>query len=272
MEKAEVEITNQNDVNDALMFIGGIRAIDRLADNLSAQTITALIQVEEKNLYKHLGFNRFVDFLDDYGLNKNRFYERKKLLEDEGIETYDLFNASRIPLSTRKLLLESGDVPIYVDGDNLIIGESETPISDNTQIKQLVQDLAGEIRISKDALKTKEKRIENLKSQVETGQSEYDELRRAFDSASDGTEYQKALVKAIGGLLNLAVVANQTPIVEKALRGRDDLQALMSQMANVRIALVQDDFIFTESDMREISPLARQAIEETGDWDDEDEQ
>lgn len=260
----------------AATLMGGIRAVNRVAENLSAQTMAALIEFQKEDLHEIYGFSRFVDFLEEseYSpMSKNEFYKRKDIFEAEGLKLYDAFNEAKIPLSTRKLLLEKNDIPIYVDGDNLIVGETETPISNNSEIKQLVQDLAAEIRHSKDALKIKEKKIETLQTQVETGQEDYNELQRAFDGANQGTPYQQALVKAVGALVQLAVVANQTPIVEKSIRGVDDLQALMAQMSNVRAALCQDDFIFTDNAAaQDISPLARLALEESGDWNDENEQ
>jgi len=261
----------------AYLLLGGIRAADHISKNVSSQAIGALIEFQKTDLHEAFGFKRFADFLDNYEyspMTKNEFYDRKKVFETEGAQLFDAFNDAKIPISTRKLLVENNDVPIYVDGDKLIVGEVETSISDNAQIKQVVQQLAAEIRGAKDVLKAKDTKIEKLSNQVQTGTQEYEELRRATLAANEGTPYQQALVKAVGALVNFAAVAKETPLVEKGLRGRDDLTALMAQMKLVRSALYLENFVFTDEqtpDTQDLSPLAVQAVEETGDWNDEKE-
>ena len=102
------------------------------------------------------------------------------------------------------------------------------------------------------------KKFEKLESQVKTGLSEFEELRRSFDAAKTGTPYEQALVKTIGAMINLSAEARNLTLVEKEKRGRSDIKALWTQMLIVRNSLLQDDFVFTDvmnTDAPEISPL-----------------
>ncbi|MDQ3322431.1 MAG: hypothetical protein M3525_08390 [Acidobacteriota bacterium] len=100
-------------------------------------------------------------------------------------------------------------------------------------------------------------------------------LDRSVAAAQTGTPYEQAFVRAVGALINLALAANNAPVIEKDARGRSDIETLWKQMILVRTALYQDNFAFTDdvdTSEKPISDLARKAIAESGDWDDEDEQ
>ena len=90
-----IEESNTRRAEKALVLIGGLRAVNRVADNLNAQVISALAEFQQQELYKHFGFDRFADFLDqsEYSpMSKSAFYRQKELYESEG-QIYDTFNS-----------------------------------------------------------------------------------------------------------------------------------------------------------------------------------
>ncbi len=264
--------------DEAMRLLGGIRAVDRLQENIfqhiSSQLINALILFQKEKMYEHFGFSRFADFLDnsDFSLpSKTAFYRQKELLKAEGVEKYDLFNEAKIPLSTRKLLASGDGGNIEIDGDQIIIGEERSDLSDLPMIKSLITNFANENRQLNEEKTKADKKIEDLQSRVKTGQSEYEEIRRAMDAANNGTPYERALMKAIGAMLNLAVEANKLPLIEIQSRGRDDIALLWNQMLNVRAALQQEDFAFIENVDTNLPESIRKVLSENDDWGDDDE-
>ena len=240
--------------------------------------MNALITFQNEKMHENLGFNRFADFLDksDYSpMSKTDFYRRKELFESEGAEIYDAFNAIKIPMSTRKLIAQSNGADIVIEGDEILIGDERADLSDLPVIKTLIKSLASANEKFTENRDSQDKKIEKLESQVKTGLSEFEELRRSFDAAKTGTPYEQALVKTIGAMINLSAEARNLTLVEKEKRGRSDIKALWTQMLIVRNSLLQDDFVFTDvmnTDAPEISPLARKALSEDDDWGDEYEQ
>ena len=262
----------------ALMVLGGVRAVDRVTQNLSSQVMNALIAFQKEDMHELLGYSRFADFLDqsEYSpMSKSDFYRRKEIFETEGAEIYDAFNSLKIPMSTRKLLANSSAGEISIDGNEIVIGDERADLSDLPTIKELIKTLADESRQLTETGEKNKKHFEKLKEQITTGQKEYDELRRSIDAAQTGTPYEQALMKAIGALIKLAIVANDTPIVEKDARGRTDIETLWKQMMTVRTALLQDDFAFTDEVGgygKPISEIAKKVLAMDDDWGDQLEQ
>ncbi len=264
---------------EAMRVFGGIRAVDRLVENISGQVISALSQFQEEKLYRYLGYQNFVDFLNsnDFSLmTKSEFYRQKELLEAEGLEKYDLFNEAKIPLSTRRLLAKHNGADVILDGDKIIYGEMEISSTDKSEIKELIKSIAADLRNSNQINEKKEKQIEKLKSQVENGQAEYDQLRRSVDSANDGTPYTLALMKVVGAMIALTGEAKKLSPLE--IQERDgDVEVLWRQMLLVRAALRQTNFVFTEEaapakPMTDIERWTKQIVAEDSDFGDEYEQ
>lgn len=260
--------------------LGAFGALGVVSKFVGSAIIAGLKKIRDEKDYEILGYTRFDDFLDNdplaqryIGISYRTFNNLENQLEVEGKELYDLLNQLQIPITSRKLLATSEGTKITMFGDTVKVGEEEIDLQDVPKIRELVRVIAKETKKLSDRQETSELKIQSLQDQLKTGASEYDELRRAQDAAREGTDYERALMKAIGALLAFAIEAKDTPLVEKAHRAEADMHALWSQVQNVRTALHLDGF-FTEDnpDAKEISPLARQAIEETGDWDDEDEQ
>lgn len=263
----------QNERDRAAVAIGVIGAFEKIANVLSAESIRALIQFQESKMHESLGFDRFENFLNEspYApMTKNQFYDRKKLLETEGDSLYDLLNNVGIPVSKRKLLA-SGQTSISIEGNEIIVGEERADLSDLPTIKSLIRELATDNQKMSDEQKSKDKKIEDLQSRVKTGQSEYEEIRRAMDAANSGTPYERALMKTISAMLNLTLEAGKLTLVETQTRGKADIELLWNQMLNVRAALQQEDYAFIENANTDLPESVKKVLSEDDDWGDEEE-
>lgn len=216
----------------AHILLGGIRAVDRISENLSSQVMAALITFQKEDMHEELGFTRFADFLDqsEYSpMPKSEFYRRKELYDAEGGQLYDTFNAARIPISTRRLLAKLGDAEISIDGDEIVIGDERSDLSDLPTIKALIGNFASD---NKKLLESKEKADKALaaeKDKNKRGTEELNELRRSIDAANEGTEYERALMGVIKAFITLTSEAKELPDDERAERGAADLQTIAGQ-------------------------------------------
>lgn len=284
----EIALTSVRQNNDdakkqsLLIALGAFSALGVVSKFVNSAIIAGLKKIRDEQQHEAFGYTRFDDFLDNdplakrfIGISYRTFNNLENQLEAEGKELYDFLNQLQIPITSRRLLTTGdGATEITLDGDRITIGKEEINLEDVPRIREIVRTIAKEQRTLADRQRSTDLKIQSLQDQLKTGASEYDELRRAQDAAREGTAYERALMKAVGALLAFAIEAKDTPLVEKAHRTEADMHVLWSQVQNVRTALHLDGFIFTEEnpDAKDVSPLARQAIEETGDWDDENEQ
>lgn len=128
----------------ALVFLGGVGAVNNLSEKLSAQTIRALEAFGESKGYEGLGYKTFADFLNESPLSpltKGKYYERLAALETEGDSAYDLLNNLGVPLSKRKLL---SDGAVQLDGDVVVVGEERVPLTDRRRVVEAFKTLADE--------------------------------------------------------------------------------------------------------------------------------
>jgi hypothetical protein len=273
---------SQQERDEAMRALGAIGAVNKISNVLSAEAMRFLMKCQENKIHEALGFERFDDFLNESPhspMTKHQFYDRKKLLEAEGDTIYEAFNQFGIPFATRKLLAQSNAGEIAIEGDEILIGENRANLSDLPMIKELIKTLANdnrEITLKKQA---DEKKIEDLERRIKTGQSEYEELRRAVDAQAEGTPYEQKLMKAIGAMVNLSIEANKLPLVEKERRGRGDVESLWKQMLLVRHALMQEDFALLDDKQiaaarigdDDLAKKAFAVLSQDDDWGDEDE-
>lgn len=234
-----IEESNTRRAEKALVLIGGLRAVNRVADNLNAQVISALAEFQQQELYKHFGFDRFADFLDqsEYSpMSKSAFYRQKELYESEGGQIYDTFNSARIPISTRRLLVE-GSTKIELDGNELIIGGERVEASNPAAIKDLVLSIAEDLKAERSASAKQQKKIEDLKARVEKGTAENDELRRNIDAMNDQSPYERAFSRTVSALIRTTAEADSLSKADKRSRAADDLRILAGQWFRLRDAL-----------------------------------
>lgn len=136
----------QRNQQRAFIALGALGAFDNLARTLSAQVIRGLDAFREAKLHESLGFPHFDDFLREsqYSpVSKSQFYERRKVLEQEGDAIFDILNGLSVPISKRKLI---GRGSLAIEGDNLILKsegeEIEISLRDRTRIVETISSLA----------------------------------------------------------------------------------------------------------------------------------
>lgn len=148
-------------------FVGGIKAINRLAVALNSQLLLGLKQFQEAEGYKAYNCQTWVQFLKEHpqlDLSKNQYYDRIKLLESEGAEVFDLLTQMNVPLSARKQLSSGA---IVIDGNELLIGEQRIPVDDAKKVKRAISQIAEQMeRLESKAAKS-DKEIEKLKGRLE---------------------------------------------------------------------------------------------------------
>ncbi len=225
--------------DQALLLLGGIRAVNRITENLSSQVMEALIAFQKEGMSVHFGFERFADFLDqsEYSpMKKSEFYRRKELYEAEGGLLYDAFNSARIPLSTRKLLASHNGSEIAIDGDELVVGAERIPIGNVGLVKEVVQSFADEIStLLKEQAKAKSK-IDSQDEQIKKGTDEYNELQRAMDAVNEQTPFERALMGVVNANLKFISEIKALPESERTARAESDLKTLAEQYFQARDA------------------------------------
>lgn len=107
-----------------MRVLGGIQVANRIAAAVGAEAMRALIRVEEEKLYRALGCETFVEFLnsEDSPVSKKQYYDRKALLEKEGDVLFDMLTEMGVSMKARKLLgkgaVEVADGTLIVHTDN----------------------------------------------------------------------------------------------------------------------------------------------------------
>jgi len=223
----------------ALLFLGGMRAADRISASLSAQVMANLISFEKEKMHETLGFKRFAEFLDrsPYSpMTKHQFYKRREVFDREGEQVFDLMNEIGLPLARRKLL---GRGVVRLEGETVIVQDGEEEISielaDRARILETLSALA-------DANAEKSRKLDR-------GQEDYERLKRKMEErtpAQTRDEFERitlsatAMLSALAGLLsdaseerreyflntNLNLLAMQYRRVNEALGGAVETDAV----------------------------------------------
>lgn len=260
-----------------LLALGAISAMKAIAQTLNSNLIRGLQVIRDKELYRAFGYERFDSFLDLYEnspMKYKRFNYIEKQFKTEGDEVFDLLNSINVPMSARKLIAESEAGAIFIEGDEIVIGDQRADLSNLPMIKVLVKKLASANEQFHENKKVQETKIERLEEQIKTGTEEYEELRRALNAQTEGTEYERALMKAHGALIALAIEAKKLPLATTQTRGRDDVESLWKLMLVVRHELQQNDFQLIDdltTNGNGISKEAMRILEQDGDFGDENE-
>lgn len=224
------------DKSKALLLLGRIQATDRIATNLTAEVVRTLILIEECKAYRALGYQQFVDYLADSDVSvmtKHEYYNRKKLLETEGDELFDLYSMSGIPLHRRKLLgagqVEVSDEGIYVHTDD---GDVRVERGDTTRFIELVSALA-----KSNAEKTK--KIEKGKDDFRRLKDKLLRLEDLPDSDRTTKKTSQSHAAAIVGLAALAAELERTPEAACAAYVDEHFPLLVSQFNRVNAVLCE---------------------------------
>lgn len=212
--------------DEALMFLGGIGAINSLTDKLAAQTIRALEAFGESKAYENFGYSTFAEFLDDSPhspMTKHQYYDRRNALAVEGDSTYNLLNSMGVPLSKRKLLT---DGTVHLDGDTLVVGEERIPLTDRRRVVEAIKTLAEEGA-------RKEKKIAKGEEQNKKLKRERDDLKKSGATSGALSDYDTALINLLGAfsvLVNLGFELTDDVRLEKRGYTFEQLAALRLQL------------------------------------------
>lgn len=228
---------------DAFFLLGRITQTEyitqAIAAGLGSQAIRALHQFGEEKMYELLGYKTFAEFLDNSPhapMTRHQFYERLKVLMSEGDALYDLLTEMGVSISTRKLLTK-GERRVEVDGDELVIGTERVPIDQNPPvIRQLIKDLAAEIRDSETERERIAEKLEKAEAQNERGREEYNDLRRRYDLATETSEFDRCWTAVQSSLHRLGELAADLPVDERDVRGEAVLKQVAQLTFNLRDA------------------------------------
>lgn len=180
-------------------IVGGVKVSRSLVENLSAQTMRAMKRIEEDKLYRAAGFPDFASFLasPNSPMTKNQYYDRLKLLENEGSEMFDLLNGIGLANSIRKQLKKA---ELQIEGDELVIGDDRVALSDTPTLKAVLNDIAHERERTHKKLSKHEAEIKELKTKlVETVKA-----AKGKSGKEAGTPFGQALLMALVALDELA--------------------------------------------------------------------
>jgi len=258
----------------ALLLLGGIRAVDRVRQNLSSQVMTALITFQDEDMHESLGYDRFADFLDnsEYSpMKKSDFYRRKELFEKEGSELYDAFNAMKIPLSTRKLLAQSNAGEIHIEGDKLIIGETEVAKAEKDVIKEVVESLAKEIRTANSEVEKQKAQNEKLQTQIKEGVEQYEILDRKFQGLTEGSPLDRAQSQLVNAFIRFNDELSKTTVLVKT--GKEDFLDtlwMLLEESRKRIGSTRTFSDSTAEKQLNLSDLTKRVLAEDDDFGDDD--
>lgn len=237
---------------EALMFVGGVRAISNLSEKLSAQTVRAYEAFEQSKGYKALGYATFVEFLESprSSMSKSQYYDRLGALTAEGDAAYDLLNNLNVPLSRRKLLAEGA---VQVEGDTLIVGEERVPLGDRRRVVEAIRTLAE----SSAAQKVK---IDKGTEQLKKVRKERDELKKRGGSGGSLDDVDSALLLLLGGFANLKALAFNLTDPERIQR-RD---YIFERIAEARAELEEALGVSAPSARGDFDDLSDNDVEEAG--------
>jgi hypothetical protein len=205
---------NRDDAIKKIMLVGGIKAVKTLAEASYLQVMLALKNFQETEGYKAFGYDKFDVFLDDSPhspMSKSQYYERKKVLDIEGGDVFELLNSISIPISTRKAL-KKGE--IAVEGEYVIVGDEEIPLTETQRIKTILKTLSDRTAQQKQA-------IEKGKAELKAKTKQLDELATGASvraSEDSDSEPGQIYMRILSGFANLErEIAALSPAQQKVL-------------------------------------------------------
>lgn len=221
----------------ALLLAGGFRTALKIATAINSEVMRSLEIFQEERLYLDLGFERFVDFLDQCEhspMSKAQYYERRAILDKEGDQVFDLLSDLGVSIRRRKLL---GKGNVEIEGEMVIIHDGEEEISielkDRSRILETLSALADANADKSAKLDRQKEKIDQHDEKVRELYAEIDveKARQKSEFASD--PHMIARLEMNLALGKLAQVAEDLPDIEKD-QFRD---AVLEELAAHRNAL-----------------------------------
>lgn len=196
----ELHRSESKRLQTAWMAIGAIHTTRKLTEAMKGEIVKVLAEFGEKELYKTVGYSTFAEFLDnsEYSpMSKSAFYERKQLLDAEGIETFDLLSALGLPVRKRRML---GRGSVQIEGDTVIVrdgdAESEIDLKDRSRLLETLSALA-------DANAEKTKKLEKGADDFKKAKDKIRELQDApagGGKLSPGEQFAGGALTSMSGL------------------------------------------------------------------------
>ncbi|MEZ5421822.1 MAG: hypothetical protein R2682_01850 [Pyrinomonadaceae bacterium] len=225
---------------DRVMYaLGGINVANRVAAALDTEAMRSLIRIEEDKLYRSLGFETFVDFLnsDLSPVSKSQFYERKALLDKEGDALFNLLTEAGVPLRSRKLL---GRGSVEVADDALIIhadGETQEIAVDNRRaMLDALSALADANAVKAAKLERQADTIAQHDAKVAGLEAEIKRVRASKAAEFVADRHMTVRVEAGVALNKLAKIAADLSDIEKDQLRDSVLEDLASHLQTLRAA------------------------------------
>lgn len=205
---------------EGLMLLGAVQAGLNISKSVSARAVRVLQSFLDAKGYESFGHESLTDFLNNSPfspMTKNQYYDRLEILEREGDATFDLLNQMRIPVAVRKQI---GDGNIKLEGDKIIIGNEEIPVTETKRVKAVLRALADESA-------QKARTIERGKTEVTKLKKKLDEAKRS--GATAGSPYEQALLTLLGAFDALITQAESLSDEEREEKLSNTLQQIASQ-------------------------------------------
>jgi hypothetical protein len=181
-------------------MLGAIKTMDGLGQSLTVQTLLALDRMKENKMHETLGFTRFDDFLDEWPkspMKSEKYYRKRKLLENEGVLLFDAMETLQLPASQRKQLKGQ----IQVEGDEIVVGSDRLPLTDISRLKAVLKDVAYSQEKQNKKINDLEKEIKDTKLKlVETVKA----ASKAKPDKEAGTPFGQALLMVLVAMNELA--------------------------------------------------------------------
>lgn len=191
-EKLEVKTVRVAAI-EAGIRMGGILFAQSLGQFMTVESFRALIDFAESKAYTGFGYTTIESFLDKHPnspMSYDQFNDRKKLLEAEGEDTFEILNSIKAPLRSRKLLAGA----IAMDGEQMVIGEHRVDANDPKAVLAVIKELAKEIA-------TKDKQITRGKADLEKAKRRVVEAERTGGAGNMPDTVMGALL-LLGGAQN----------------------------------------------------------------------
>ena len=252
----------QQQRDNALMILGGIRVADKIATSISSQVMNALITFQDERMYLNFGFDNFVDFLQNSEvspMSKGEFYKRKEIFEAEGEKLFDLMNEVGVSFATRKLLSSGNYDAISFDGDKLKIGDQEADISNARLVRALLESYADDYKRVKTESEKAKVKLKTAEGTITSGYQQIELLQKQLDGGKES--YDSVLTKLIVDLSSFAQIVEKLSDPEKKDKADFALRTLSHQFSFISDAFGMKKTLTTGENI-EVDGLTQKVLDE----------
>lgn len=243
---ARLEEHNQSERMRAMFVLGGTHIANKIAASLDSEMMRTLISFQEQKMYEALGFETFVDFLNnsEYSpMTKAQFYERKAIWDKEGEKLFDLLTELGVSVRKRKLL---GKGSVAIDGNTVIVTndgeETAIDLSDRHRIMETISALADANADKSHKLEKQQKAIDGHKEKVTDLYAQIDSIR-ASKAADIGQDPHSQAILNLNFAYRALIesVADMSPVEQEQFVTRD-FELIAARNADLAAAYGRGDW------------------------------